>query len=242
MNVRGSLRNIRIRLRDPRAQQPSDRTLLVLLSTHVQNLLTEANLRGQYWSVDETQIPVNGNVTEYPIGVEGFGKPIEVRATYPANPGYPSHDVDFYTLGDLNFEADSPWWANWFAGYEVPGRSNRVAFYRRNGNLYLRTSGPSAPATYTIIYQVGAYGQTLDLDEEMLFPEFFALAELRTAISALPHAEWWDDEARNERRRKELGMTLAEDLRTTYPLFRSYVTTQTAGDQPTYRYLDSFDE
>lgn len=242
MQVRGSLRNIRIRLGDPRAQQPSDRTLLVLLSTHTQNLLVEANLRGRYWSVDETQITVNGNTAEYPIGVEGFGKPIEVRATYPANPGYPAHDVSFYELGDLNFEADSPYWTNWFAGYEVPGRANRVAFYRRNGNVYLRTSGPSASATYTILYQVGVYGQTTALDEDLLFPEFYALAELRTALSALPHCEWSDDKAENRELRKELALTLTEDLRTTYQLFKSYVATQTAGDQPTYRLLDSFDE
>lgn len=236
MNVRQSLRNIRIRLRDPRAQQPSDRTLLVLFSTHVQNLLTEANLRGRYWSVDETQIIINPNVTEYPIGVEGFGKPIEVRASYPANPGSPSHDVDFYALGDMNFEMD---WPAWFAG---PYTSRRVAFYRRNGNIYLRIPSGQSNATYTIIYQVGTYGQTPALDEELLFPEFYALAELRTAISALPHAEWSDDKGENREVRKELALTLPEDARVTYQLFKSYVATQTAGDQPTYRLLDSFDD
>lgn len=240
MNIRGSLSNIRVRLRNPRAQRPSDRDLLVPFSTHVQNLLTEANLRGRYWAVDETTITVNPNVDEYPIGIEGFGKPIEVRASYPANPGYPGHDVDFYTLGDMNFQLDTPYWANWFAGYEAPGRSNRVAFYRRNGNLYLRTSG-GGPATYTILYQVGTYNQTTALDEELLFPEFYSLAELRTAISALPSAEWVDDRAENREIRKELGLTLPEDARTTYALFKSYVATQTAGDQPTHRLLDDFD-
>jgi hypothetical protein len=240
MNVRGSLRNIRIRLRDPRAQQPSDRTLLVLFSTHVQNLLTEANLRGRYWSVDETQVVVNGNVTDYPIGVDGFGKPIEVQATYPN--GQPSHDVDFYTLGDLNFEPDSPYAAAWFDGYYAPGPNNRVAFYRKAGNIYLRIPANRVGATYNIIYQVGIYGSTLELDEELLFPEFYALAELRTAISALPHAEWSDDRAENREVRKELGLTLPADAADTYKLFRSYVATQTAGDQPTYRLLDSFDD
>ena len=243
MNVRGSLRNIRIRLRDPRAQQPSDRTLLVLLSTHVQNLLTEANLRGRYWSVDETTITINGNTTEYPIGVEGFGKPIEVRAAYQASPGYPSIDVSFYSLGDLNFEADTPsFWASWLGTAGPPYNNRRVAFYRRAGNIYLRTPPNQGNATYTIIYQVGTYGQTVALDEDLLFPEFHALAELRTAISALPHAEWADDKAENREVRKELALTLPEDARVTYNLFKSYVATQTAGDQPTYRLLDSFDD
>lgn len=243
MNTRGSLSNIRIRLRDPRAQQPSDRNLLVLFSTHVQNLLTEANLRGRYWSVDETQIIVNPNVTEYPIGIEGFGKPIEVRATYPANPGYRTHDVEFTELGDLNFEAAEPFWTNFFTGYNAPGvYNNRVAFYRKNGNVQLRIPPGSTNATYTIIFQVGTYGQTAPLDDELLFPEFYALAELRTAISALPHAEWTEDKAENREMRKELALTLAEDLRTTYALFRSYVASQTAGNDMNYRLLDSFDE
>lgn len=243
MNIRGSLSNIRVRLRNPRAQRPSDRDLLVPFSTHVQNLLTEANLRGRYWAVDETTITVNPNVSEYLIGVEGFGKPIEVRASYPANPGYPSHDVDFYTLGDINFQVDAPFWAGWFPESFGPYSANqRAAFFRRNGNLYMRTGAlPSTGAIYTILYQAGTFNQTTDLDEELLFPEFYSLAELRTAISALPSAEWVDDPRENREIRKELALTLPEDARTTYNLFKSYVATQTAGDQPTYRLLDDFD-
>lgn len=243
MNIRGSLSNIRVRLNGPRAQKPSDRSLLVLLSTQVQNLLTEANLRGRYWAVDFTDVTVNPNVTEYALAVEGFGKPIEVRAVYPGG-DYPEHDVDFYDPGDLNFESpfvgSQPAFDTLTGGQ--PYMAQRASFYRKNGTLYLRTAGvPQAGATYRIFYQIGVYGQTLALDEELLFPEFYMLAELRTAISALPHSEWFDSEDRNESMRKQLGLTLDLDEKRTYALFKSYVASQTANDQPNYRLLDDFD-
>lgn len=245
MNLRGMLSNVRIRMRNPRAQQPSDRTLLVLLSTTVQNLLIEANLRGRYWAVDETEVVVNPNVAEYLIGVEGFGKAIEVRALYSPSSSHREHDVDFFDLGDLNFESPGLW-----SSYNtsdpltgVPYGDQRVAFYRKRGNIYLRIAqgGPPAGTRYKIIFQVGKFGETVPLDEEVMLPEFSHLAEIRTAISALPHGEWEDDEDFNRRRREELALSLADDRREAYPLFKSWVATQTAGNQPNYRISDSID-
>lgn len=244
MNLRQILRNVRVRARDPRAQNPSDRTLLVLLSTHVQNMLTEANLRGGYWAVDEVEVTVGPGGDDYIVPVEGFGKPIEVRAVYAANSGHHDHDVDFYSLGDMNYQE----WP--VSGYNVAdpfwGRGDgdqRVAFYRKQGNTYMRIAqgGPPAGTTYRIIYQVGVFGQTTPLDEEVMLPEHTALVEIRTAISALPHCEWFDDEDRNERRRKELALTLVVDEQRAYSLFKSAAATMTAGNQPTQRILDSID-
>lgn len=244
MNIRGIMRNARVRMRDPRAQNPSDRTLLVLLSSTVQNLLTEANLRGGYWAVDETEITVGPNNTEYIVPVQGFGKPIEVRAVYPASASHHSHDVDFFTLGDLNFQdwnwtsynAIDPLWG-------VPYGDQRVAFYRKQGNTYMRIAqgGPPAGTTYKIIYQVGTFGETMPLDEEVMLPEHSGLVEIRLALAALPHAEWFDDERANKDRRAELTLTLVEDAKIAYALFKSSVATMTASNQPTYRYLDSID-
>lgn len=241
MNLRGMLSNVRVRTRNPRAQQPSDRTLLLLLSTAVQNLLIEANLRGRYWAVDETEVTVNPNTTEYQIATEGFGKPVEVFATYPSG-GQPGHTVEFYELGDMSFEVDGGEWASWFSGDRPPYTHQRVAFYRKQGNIYLRTlQGGQAGASYKILFQIGQFGQTVPLDEEIMLPEFYALVELRTAIAALPHCEWHDDESRNEALRKQLALTLDRDEQRTYQLFKSFVATQSANVEPNYRELYPID-
>lgn len=243
-NLRGMLGNVRIRTRNPRAQQPSDRTLLLLLSNTVQNLLIEANLRGRYWAVDETEVVVGPNLSEYLIGVEGFGKPIEVRAVYPATSAFYEHDVPFYELGDLNFEATSGYgWSISDLPNGAPYGDQRVAFYRKQGNIYLRTAqgGPPAGTRYKILFQLGKFGETIPLDEGIMLPEFSHLVEIRAAVSSLPHCEWFDDEARNERRRAALALSLSEDEKRAYPLFKSWAATQTAGNQPNYRVSDSID-
>lgn len=244
MSLRSILGNVRVRARDPRAQQPSDRTLLVLLSTQVQNLLLEANLRGRYWSVDETQVAVNPNTTDYAISAENFGKPTEVRAVYSTG-GYPEHDVTFFELGDLNY--DLPWSGGQLVGDPLYGGPpllhQRVAFYRRANQVYLRTlpGVPGQTATYKIIFQVGKFGETVHLDDTIMLPEFSTLVEIRTTISALPHCEWFDEEDRNARRREELALSLERDERLAYPLFRSWVATQSAANQPSQRYYDPID-
>jgi hypothetical protein len=245
MNLRQILRNVRIRARDPRAQNPSDRTLLVLLSGHVQDLLTEANLRGGYWAVDEVEVTVGPGTQDYIVPVEGFGKAIEVRAVYPANSGHHSHDVDFYSLSDMNYREWS--WPSFLPSDlhsdSGPYGDHRVAFYHKQGNVYMRVAqgGPSAGTTYRIIYQVGTFGDTTPLDEEVMMPAHTAVIEIRTAISALPHCEWFDEEDLNERRRHELALTLDRDEQRAYALFKSSAATLTAADQPTQRISDSID-
>ena len=237
MNVRGALRGIRIRTRDPRAQQPSDRTLLKLLSDQTQNLALEANLRGRYWAVDETDLITTANTAEYLIPVANFGKPIEVYTNWPGNPSYVTQTVDFFELGDLHYQWDYP--ANFALVGSLDGSphtSQRIAFYHKQGQVYARVvPTPAQSAQYRIIYQVGKYGDTMPLAEEIMLPEFAQLVEVRTAIAALPHCEWWDDERANKERRMELGMVLDRAEKQSYVLFKSYVATQTAGNQPNQR-------
>lgn len=239
MNLRGMMSNIRVRCGGPRAQRPNDRTLLLLISTQVQNFLTEANLYGRNWAVDELQLTITPNQQDYQLATEGFGKPIEVRATYSGNPSYIDRDIDFYELGDLHF--------NWNAPNNIaqagsidgsPHTTDRVAFFRRNGNIYARIMPvPAQSATFTVLYQVGIFGETMALDEGILLPEHHALIELRTAVSALPHCEWSDDPRINADTRKELALTLERDLQRLEPNFRAYLNSQTASNRPTYREL-----
>lgn len=244
MNLRGMLRGIRIRVRDPRAQQPSDRTLLKLLSDQVQNLSIEANLRGRYWAVDETELQVTANTGDYLIPIANFGKPIEVYTSWPGNPSYVTRTVDFFELGDLNYQWDMP--GNFALSSAIDGSphtAHRIAFYHKQGQVYARVMPtPAGGAQYKVIYQVGQYGATMPLSEEIMLPEFAQLVEVRTAIAALPHCEWVDEEARNEARRRELALTLDRAEKQSYALFKSYVATQTAGLQPNQRIAYLIDE
>jgi hypothetical protein len=244
MNIRGLLRGVRIHARDPRAQQPSDRTLLHLLSVQIQNFLTELNIYGNNYSVDETQITVTPNTGEYLIGVEGFGKPIEVRTLNAGDPAYTERTVDFFELGDLHYQWDLP--NNFGQAYWQDGSNHstqRIAFYRRRGNIYARVLPvPAQSAKLNIIYQVGVFGSTTPLDEDVLMPEHHALLEVRTALVALPHCEWFDDESMNQARRKELALSLADQRDALTKVFRANIVNQTASTEPDYREVWSFDD
>lgn len=244
MNIRGLLRGVRIHARDPRAQQPSDRTLLHLLSIQIQTFLTEVNLYGNNYSVDETQLTVTPNTGEYLINTEGFGKPIEVRTLNTGDPSYTERTIDFFELGDLHYQWDLP--NNFGQAFWADGSNHstqRIAFYRRQGNIYARILPvPSQAATLNIIYQVGLFGSTTPLDEDVLLPEHHALIEVRTAIAALPHCEWFDDEDSNHARRKELASSLADQRDSLTRTFRANIANQTASTEPDYREVWPFDD
>lgn len=240
MNFRQLLSNTRIRCGDPRPQKPRDAALLLLLSTQVQAFLNEANLTGRPWAVDELTLSVSSATEDYPLAINShFGKPILVRTVYPNDPGMIERDIDFVELGEFN--SDWPFPKNFGSSFSVDGSPNnaaRLAFFRKGGTdqVYVRVLPiPSQSADYQILYQVGVYGETVPLDETPLLPEHHGLLEVRTALAALPHCEWDDNDDRNDYKRKALGITLSADEQRLYALFRRYITTTSASVRPSYR-------
>lgn len=215
MNFRGMLSNIRTRLDDPMAQRPSDRALLLLLSTQVQRFMNRLNLSGRSWAVDEVDLVVGANVEDYPVPADNFGKALEVRTVDPGNASHVVADVMFTELTDINL--NWPWprniansLFNWDGSRHT---ASRIAFYRRAGlnDVYARVMPvPQGSAQYKILYQIGEFGSTVPLDESVLLPEHHPLIEIRTALAALPHCWWSDDKADNTERRKQLAMALVE--------------------------------
>lgn len=240
MNLRSMLENIRTRCGEPQAQRPSDRTLLLLLSSQVQRYLNEANLSSNPWAVDETTLVVAAGQEDYPIPVDAsFGKPIQIRTVYPTDPAHIERDIEFYELGDVNFQWGMP---NNFQG-QVDGSPNnalRIAFFRKSAQnqVYARVLPiPQQSASYQILYQIGVYGETTPLDETPFLPEHHALIELRTAFSALPHCRWSEDERINADKRKELGLTIKLEIDDLYRIYKSALATTSASRQPNYREL-----
>lgn len=240
MNVRSMLLNTRTRCGSPRVQKPDDRTLLLLLSTQIQTFVNRANLTGRPWAVDELSLIVSSGVEDYALPVDShFGKPILVRTVYPQNPGFIETDVDFFDLGEFNFDWEYPKnFGNAFALDGSPNSAVRLAFFRKSGTdqVWVRTVPiPSTSATYQILYQVGVYGETVPFDETPLLPEHHALIETWTAIAALPHCEWDDDPALNSAKRTELGLTLDMDRQRLEFVFNRYINTTSASVRPSYR-------
>lgn len=240
MNYRQLLSNVRTRCGDPLAQKPSPRALLLLLSTQVQAFLNEANLTGRPWAVDELSLVVAANGEDYAIPADShFGKPILVRTVYPSNPSHIESDVDFVDLGEFN--SDWPFPKDFGGGFSLDGSPNtasRMAFFRKSGTdqVYVRVLPiPRQSASYQVLYQVGVYGETVPLDETPLLPEHHALLEVRTALAALPHCEWSDDQRANDNKRERLAAALTAEHNLLYPLFKRYIATTSASVRPSYR-------
>lgn len=227
------LDNIRLRLDEPLPQKPSDRTLLLLLSTQIQRFINKANRSSRSWAVDELTLVANSGQEDYPLPIDSsFGKPIQVRTVYASDPGHVSRDVPFSDLGDLNF--DWPFPGNFGSSLSLDGSPNnavRMAFFRKSGSdqVWVRMLPvPGQSSTYQVLYQIGVYGSTTPLDETPLLPEHHDLIEIRTAISALPHSAWFEETANNTSKRKELAMTLTNDSADLEKEFTSYITSLSA--------------
>lgn len=246
MNPGQMLTNIRIRCGTPRPQQPGDRTVLLLLSTSVQNFLTELNLTGRPWAVDETSLVVVVGQEDYVLSVgDSFGKPLQVRSVYPTNPGHIEQDIDFFDLGDLNF--DWPFPKNFGAGGSWDGSPNnmsRIAFFRRTGQnqAYARVIPiPQQSATYQILFQVGEYGTNQALEEALVLPEHHSLIELRTALALLPHCRWSDDTNADDKLRDQLAKSMLYTIRPLEKNFKAYVATMTGYRGMTIRHYPTGD-
>lgn len=245
MNFRQLLTNTRIRLGEPRAQRPSDLALLLMVRTQVQSFLTQANLSDKPWAVDEVPLIAVGGVEDYDVGsASQFGKPIQVRTVWPS-PNHVESTIEFFELGDINFEWDLPRdMAYGWAPDGSPNTAQRIAFFRKAGRdqVYARIMPiPQVGATYQILYQVGVYGETESLDDIPVLPQHHALVEIRAAIDALPHAEWGDDENMNREKRKELALTLAATEGRLAKEFNNYIKTATISRRIGFRDLYAID-
>jgi hypothetical protein len=237
------LDNVRTRLGDCRAQKPSDRQLLLLLSTELQAFLNELAISNRPWAVDEVQLVVTSGTEDYAVATgSNFGKPIRVRTVYPSNPSYISHDVEFFELTDTNFDWELP--QNFGSlMYNIDGSPNtamRMAFFRKSGldQVYVRVVPvPQATATYQILYQVGVFGETAALADVPALPEHHQMIELRTALAALPMTEWYDESPLNSTTRKEFAAAISATLGRLEHDFNEYIKTTSGNRALGYRIL-----
>lgn len=245
MNFRQLLLNTRIRLGDTLAQRPSDRTLLLIVTSQVQSFLNQANLSAKPWAVDELTLVTVPGVEDYPVGAASeFGKPIQIRTLYQQNPAHIEQNIEFYELGEVNLDWNLPQNYGVVSYDGSPHTARGMAFFRKGGDdqVYVRVvPKPQTNAQYTILYQVGVYGATAGLDSIPILPQHHPLVEVRSAIDALPHATWNDDEKLNTEKREQLGLTLmATEKRLAFE-FNEYIKTATVSRRIGWRDLCSID-
>lgn len=231
---------VKLRLAEPLPQKPSDDQILLNLSTQIQSYINEANLSAKPWVTGEYQLNVSAGVEDYAISTTDFGKPLMVRTVYPQNPAHIERVIDFFELQDLNFDWNLPKnFGNTF--YNVDGSPNtafRMAFFRKQGTdtVYVRVLPiPQLAATYQILYQIGAYGDSQGIGTIPILPQHHNLVELRAALSLLPIAEWSDDPAANKEKRGELALSLKNDSDRLEREFQTYIKTVTVSRRLSYR-------
>ena len=232
--------NVLLRLGEPVEQKPSDRIVLLNLSTQIQSYINEANLSAKPWVVAELDLNVSPNTEDYPIPATDFGKPLMVRTVWASNPAHIERTVDFFELQDLNFDWNLPKnFGNTFFNLDgSPHTALRMAFFRKSGldQAYVRVLPvPQLAATYQILYQIGKYGEEQAVETVPVLPQHHALIEVRTAISLLPMAQWSDDAAKDSSKRGELAMSLKNDALRLENEFQHYIATVAVSRRLSYR-------
>lgn len=246
--------NARTLMDDPSPQHPSDRHLLKIVLLHAQDLINKANNSGKAWATGETPLVVSRNVGDYQIAQPAdFGKPLVVLTTDAANTAHWERPVDVYELQNLDFAysgpADGANLSRAFADGSTHSAAG-VAFYRKQGDdgqVWARVRPvPQEAATYTIIYSVGNWADQAGLASSPVLREFHDLIEVRSALSALPSARWWDESSEEGRRanrekRQEVALARRYDDERITPNFERFVGSMRNAKmnlRATYGYLD----
>lgn len=237
--------NVRGRLGEPHAQHPSNHQVLLALSTHIQRYCNRLNLTGRPWAVDECSLLAVAGQEDYPVTATNFGRPIQVRTVYPANPSHIERDIDFFELGDVNFDWPFPrdFGALSFNPDGSPHTAQRMAFFRRGGQnqCYVRLIPiPQQSAQYQILYTVGVLGDTA-LATVPVLPEHHALIEIRTAISLLPQTQWVDDNRANSDTRREYAAALKNDEVELTRDFELYISSTSGNRRMSARIVEGID-
>jgi hypothetical protein len=219
-----SVDQVGLLLDNPKDQRPTVRQRFGSVLREFSNLYNELSNSSVVWSVKEHTVNLNGNTDDYLVSGD-VGKILFVTAdeTYP----YP---VDFTDLADQS----SYWWEYPFTAarpedYNFAMYPGKLAFYRKNGSLYMRTPNFSAQ-TLIITASTGDWTQNIDANQSAVLSQYHHLPEIRAAMNLAHHARWTDDEVRDERHSGNLFQSLTVQENRVYEQFRIAKRSMTADD------------
>lgn len=235
-----------VHLGEPRAQRPSTYQVLKKLCIQIQRYVNRLSLSERSWAVAECSLTVAAGQEDYLVTATDFGRPVQVRTVWPANPSHIERDITFFELGDINF--DWPYPRNAASAMTGPDGSphtaQRMAFFRQSGvdQAYVRVQPiPQLTATYQILYQIGNYADNAALATVPVLPQHHALIEVRTALSLLPITDWTGDPKADGAMREQLAIQLKSDEIELGRDFERYISSVGAKRRPSARILNSID-
>lgn len=229
----------RARLGRVRAQSPSEDDVLREVSSHLRHFLNTLNNTSLAWDYRTLTLTVDANQASYQIPDTSFGKPFAVLTRDDSNPSHVVRRVPFFEAPNMHFNWEAP--GN--VGAYVPSfdgsnhTAQRAAFFWADGFAYVSfLPTPQTSADYDISFSVGDATRSMSLDTVPVLSQYHDLIEVRAARSLLPLCEWWDNEERNERKRRELALSLTADEQLYNQQFLAAATMKNAGAGISWRY------
>lgn len=211
--INDSISRVRSLLLGPKDQRPNLDVLFTNLTYEFQNFVNELSNSGKIWSYNTVPINVNPGTTDY-IVPGASGKVLFVIA-YPLETNNNPVSLEFADLADVSADywlyspLDFAISRDFNEAWSVPFPF-QIAFFRKGADLWFRLP----PFAYTltridVVFSTGDWIANLSTGDEAVLSQHHQLVEVRSSMNLLPAAEWWDDDTKNENRRKELALSLS---------------------------------
>ncbi len=200
-----------------------------------QDIINELNDTGRAWTTFEYKFTYQPGKSTYPINVTNFGKAIlVVRLT--CNCYIPAIPVPFDDITDQRYGSLlGTFYNSWGAPYTYNETLEHISFYRKgtmNAQPMLKINPlPQESCEYVITYLPGYQGDDDSLSSTVMMPEHIEMLRLRCAMSLLPYSKWFEDEALNQAKRKELAAGFQYQLQRKEANYRQYISSIAHGRQ-----------
>lgn len=230
--------NVRVKLGYPRAQAPDDGAVLDKVCFHSRSLKRFRRATGNPWDFNDLIVQVVPGNDTYQITAADFAQPLVVITHDPSNPVWIPRLVKIFEPQNLLYNI--PELPNQYASYAYLPYDNsnctaqRAAFYSRDNQWFVQLwPTPQLNAQYRVRYLQNANSvSTAALTATPIPEEDCDLVEIRSALSLLAIAEWYDPSnkdgrAANAEKRRDLMTTLKADEEEAFALFEALVRTPT---------------
>ena len=218
-----NIARIRTLLDSPFGQSPNLHRIVQQELSEEVDIINELNNTGKPWITDSTTLTSNGTQDTYEMSVSNFGKPLYV--VKETNNIYQPYI--YVPFGDLTSQNYGQVWSYGQGVIQSDPTIEKMSFYRQgmtNQSYKVKIEPvPQTPTTYIISYLPGYMGTDDPLEATIAIPEHATLVQLRAATALLPYCQWFEDDAKNSMKRKELMESFAYQLNRKEQLFSKYI-------------------
>lgn len=222
----------------PRAQAPDDGAVLDKVCFHIRSLKRFRRATGNPFDFNDLIVQVIPNNDTYQITATDFAQPLAVITYDPTNPVWIPRLVHIFEPQNLVYNIPTipnSYASNAYLPYDNSNcTAQRAAFYSRDNNWFIQLWPlPQLNAQYRVRYLQNANSVgSAALTTSPLPDEDCDLVEIRSALSLLALAEWYDPStkdgrAANAEKRRDLMTTLRADEQEAFALFEALVRTPT---------------